>query len=479
MLSMKKYFFSFLLLVGLLSSVSAQTPEGYRINARIKGIQNKPCVLAHFYGSTQYIPKDTAQADAEGRMVFEGNKPLPEGLYLVVLPSGKYMELIIGNQNFSFETDTTNFIGTMRVKGSRENELFFTYQQHLGKLFDEMQALNEQKKVGADKSVMAKFDTQIDQIQKQMQSYRDSFLLANKETFTASLLKATAEPQIPTAPKASNGRPDSIWVFNYYKNHFWDDFDFSDERFVRTPILQKKLDRYIKELTVQSTDSLIKAADFIVNKAKANKDILSYTIWYITNQYEQPKVMGTDGLFVHMAETYYLAGVIPVSDQSTLDKIRERVNTMKPLLVGKVLPTPMVSDTLKRPLSLMNIKADYTVVFFYSPTCGHCKEATPKLKKFADANKGKGVEVFGIAIDESPDTWKKFIREYKTGNWVNGFDYNNRVDYRRQFDVFSTPTVYILDKNKKIIARRLPVEQVEDFLSFYKKQQAEKMAAAK
>ncbi|GAA4464460.1 hypothetical protein GCM10023189_43680 [Nibrella saemangeumensis] len=468
-----------MLLTGWATTGWAQTTEGFRIEGRIRGIQDKPCVLAHFYGATQYIPKDTARADAEGRMVFEGKKSLPGGLYLVVLPSGKYVEMIIGDQNFSFETDTTNLIGAMRVKGSRENELFFTYQQYLSQIFDEVQTLNEQKKAWADNTVIAKFDAQIDARQKEMQAFRDSFLLANKETFTARLLKATAEPKVPTAPKAKNGRPDSVWVFNYYKSHFWDDFYFSDERFVRTPILQKKLDRYMKELTVQSTDSLIKAADFVVTKAKANKDILAYTIWYITNQYEQPKVMGTDGLFVYMAEKYYLGGVMPIADPSTLDKVRERVSTMKPLLVGKVLPTPAVSDALRRPINLMNIKADYTVVFFYSPTCGHCKEATPKLKKFADANKAKGVEVFAIAIDESPEAWKKFVREYKIGSWINGFDYNTRVDYRRQFDVFSTPTVYILDKEKKIIARRLPVEQVEDFLSFYKKQQAEKMAAAK
>ena len=52
----------------------------------------------------------------------------------------------------------------------------------------------------------------------------------------------------------------------------WDDFDFSDERFVRTPFLQSKIERYIKELTVQVPDSLIKEADFMVNKAIAGKN---------------------------------------------------------------------------------------------------------------------------------------------------------------------------------------------------------------
>ena len=281
--------------------------------------------------------------------------------------------------------------------------------------------------------------------------------------------------------KAANGRPDSVWVFNYFKQHFWDNFDFSDERFVRTPFLQNKIERYIKELTVQTPDSLIKEADFLVNKAIAgkNKEVKYYTIYYITSQYEQPKVIGTEALFVHMFEKYYATGVMTVSDSSTLKAIGERVASIKPNLVGKVMATPVISDTLRRPIAFQTIKADYTVVFFYSPTCGHCRDYAPKLQKFVDAYKGKGIEVVAIAIDQSPEEWKKFIKEFKLGNAINGYDFTYRTDYRHQYDVFTTPTVNVLDKNKKILAHKLPAEQIEDFIQFNKRQQAAAQAAKK
>ena len=380
------------------------------------------------------------------------------------------------DQQFSFETDTADVIKNMKITGSKENEAFYGYQQQLGKLSEEAQALTLQKKLRNDAASTAMANKQLGDLQKQANEYRTKFLQDNPGTFAVKLLKATAEPDVPPAPKAANGRPDSVWVFNYFKQHFWDDYDFADERFVRTPIMQRKIERYIKELTVQVPDSLIKEADFLVNKAIAgkNKEIKYYTIYYITSQYEQPKVMGTDGLFVHMFEKYYKTGVMTVSDSSTLKSIGERVATMKPNLIGKTLVSPVISDTLRRPIAFQTIKADYTVVFFYSPTCGHCRESAPKLKKFVDDYKGKGIEVVAIAIDQSPEEWKKFIREFKLGNAINGYDYTLRTDYRHQYDVWTTPTVYVLEKDKKIIARKLPVEQIEDFVLFHKRQQAAK-----
>jgi len=129
---------------------------------------------------------------------------------------------------------------------------------------------------------------------------------------------------------------------------------------------------------------------------------------------------------------------------------------------------------------LKNIKSDYTVVYFYSPSCGHCRDSAPKLKEFADAYRSKGVTVMAIAVEQSPEDWKKFIKEFKLEKVINGYDYTFRNDYRHQYDVWTTPTVYVLDKDKKILARKLPVEEIENFIGFHKRQQeiAKKSATA-
>jgi hypothetical protein len=92
------------------------------------------------------------------------------------------------------------------------------------------------------------------------------------------------------------------------------------------------------------------------------------------------------------------------------------------------------------------------------------------LTKFAfDSSTSKGVQFCAIAVDNSPDAWLKFIREYGIQQWVNGYDFTFRTNYRKQFDVLKTPTVYVLDKDKRILARALPAEQVGDFIQFQRR----------
>lgn len=474
---MKKRMSTALLCLTVIATSLAQTtpskaPDSYRIAGQIKGLKDSTCILAHWYGATQYIPKDTAKVSKDGRLVFEGKNKLPRGLYLIVTPKQRYFEMIIAEeQSFSFETDTTSFIRKMKIKGSKENELFYGYQQQMGKYVDESRAIEAQKKLRNDSASTAMFDKQRADLAKEAQAYRVKFLQDNEGTFTVKLLKASAEVEIPQAPKASNGRPDSLWTFNYYKAHYWDGLDLTDDGFLRTPIFQNKLERYVKELTVQTADSLIKEADFLTEKAKANKDMMLYIVYYFTSQYEHPKILGTDAVFIHMAEKFYLTGIMPLSDEAAREKVRERISILKPLLNGRVLPAPTVSDTLQRPIDFMKIQSNYLVVFLYDPDCGHCRDSTPKLKKFADTYKDKGVKVLAIAVDKKPEVWKSFIKEFNIGDWINGYDFTFQTNYRQQYDVYSTPVVFVLDKDKRILARRMPVEQLEDFYQFLVRQQ--------
>ena len=141
------------------------------------------------------------------------------------------------------------------------------------------------------------------------------------------------------------------------------------------------------------------------------------------------------------------------------------------MLVGKIMPALALTDTAGKLRPLADLKAKYTVVFFYDPDCGHCKESTPALKAFYEKNKTT-VQVYAASVARAPEQWKKYIRDFGVGEWVHGYDYTFRIDFRKDFDVTTTPMVYVLDQDKKIIARRLPVEQLEGFMDFYEKRLA-------
>lgn len=465
-------------LLTILSNVSfGQTKEGFSIKGKIKGIKDTTVFLAHYFGYNQQVIKDTAQVDSQGSFHFVGDKNLPEGLYLISLPKGKYMDVIVGNQDFSFETDTTNLIAKMKVTGSKENETFFKFQQDMATKFDELKVLEMERKMNNSLLVAGK----IKRIQAEVAQFQKDWLKNTEGTFVNKLIKASQEPEIPPFGKPMITKADTTafyqYQFNYYKTHFWDNFDLTDDRFIRTPFLQKKLERYFNDLTVQTSDSIAKETDRVLARAKG-RDIRRYMIYKIASTYENPKILGTDGAFVHIAENYYV-GEPTLWDTSTVRKMKERVTVLKPLLIGKTLPDMFLTDTLGKEIVIPKIDADYTILFIYDPDCGHCRESAPKLAKAYQGLKTKNVKVIAASIDRTPVKWKKFIQEFKLQDIMHGIDIHKNpqtgkeeyyTDFKNGFDIYATPVVYVLDKDKKIIAKRLPVEQLEDFIDFHRNQ---------
>jgi thiol-disulfide isomerase/thioredoxin len=175
-----------------------------------------------------------------------------------------------------------------------------------------------------------------------------------------------------------------------------------------------------------------------------------------------------------MANKYYLSGEMGTSED-VKKRIAEKVNTLKDLLVNKTFPALTLTDPAGKKVSVQTVQANYTILFFYAPTCGHCKEASPTLKAFYEKNKANGIKVMAISTEHNVEDWKSFITTYHFEDIINGFDSLNQIDFNKKFDVVTTPTVYILDKNKKIIARKMPVEQLEDFLNYYQNKMARKL----
>jgi hypothetical protein len=46
----------------------------------------------------------------------------------------------------------------------------------------------------------------------------------------------------------------------------------------------------------------------------------------------------------------------------------------------------------------------------------------------------------------------------------------NMPNFRQNYDVYQTPTIYLLDKDKRIVAKKITPEQVQDFMEFQEKQ---------
>ena len=452
-----------LLLVLFLKFSYAEKPK-YSIKVKINGLKDTVCYLGNYYGDKQYL-KDTAKVDSKGNCIFSGQENLPGGIYMIVVPSKKYFEVIINKDMFiSIETDTSDFINKMKIKGSSENQLFYDYLRFVSSKQKEIETFKTTlKKVKENKDSTKLLQNKLITIEKEVQKYKLDFIEKHPETFLSKVFKASYELPIPEAPLMPNGKKDSIYVYRYYKQHYFDNIDFSDDRLLRTPIFHNKIKQYINTMVVQQTDSIIKEADTLISKANNNKEVFKYLVWYLTNWSETSKIMGFDAIFVHLVEKYYITNQAFWVNPANLEKIINRAKILKDLLLGVKTPNLTMQDTSGFFITLYNVKSKYTILYFWDPTCGHCQKETPKLKTLYDSIKSKGIEVYGVCTDPKVDEWKKYIIKNSL-NWINVMDIQNTTGFHTIYDIYSTPVIFLLDENKKILAKRLSVDQLGDFM---------------
>lgn len=440
--------------------------DSYTIKVNINGIKDTACYIASYYGdgNKKYL-QDTARADSKGNIIFSKKKLLPTGIYMIITPAHKYFEFIINKeQTLSMETDTADFIKNMNIKGSAENKLFYEYLNFANVKQKEMEPLMKVLKKTNNKDSIKFFKEQLKVIEDAVKDYKLKFIIEHPETFVAKVFKTSQENEnLPEPPLLPDGKRDSAFVYRYYKLHFFDNVDFADERLLRTPVFHNKLEQYITQVVIQIPDSVNKEADMLIEKSRSNKEIFKYVVWYITNWSETCSIMGMDAVFVHIIEKYYATNQAYWVNPTQLQKIVDRAKQLKYSLLGTKSANLIMSDNNGKIQSLHDIKAKYLILYFWDTDCGHCKTETPKLLDYYHKIKSNNVEVFAVCISSNLKEWEKYINDNNL-DWINVADTINQ-NFKYIFDIYSTPVIYLLDADKRIIAKRLSIEQLQEFIN--------------
>ncbi len=453
----------------ILTSISSISygQDKYRINVKLEGLNDSLLIMASYIGDKQFIV-DTAYADKQFTYHFTGDSLLPEGMYIIAGSNKtKIFDFIIsGKQHISITGDKNKLPASLKSKPEDENSILFNYINFLAsrqKKMSQLQTNARNPQISADSLNLLK--KQIDNLNNEVESYIFGVIADNSGKFISVFLNALQEPELPENPILSNGRPDSIFAFHQYKSHFWDNIDLSDDRVIRTPIIHSKVEQYLTKLTPPSPDSIIVAIDRLIRLTANNYESFKYLIWYLTVKFESSEIMGHDAIFVHIADTYYNDTRISWMNQTVKQNLLKRANTLRPILIGKIAPEMILLDTLQKPVSLHAIKNKYTIIYFWDPECSHCKKETPLLRTFFDEFKDKyDFNVYAVCMDTSWKDMRQYIQKNKT-SWinVNGY-YSMTPDFRELYDVHSSPVMYMLDENKKIIAKRILTDQMKGIL---------------
>jgi thiol-disulfide isomerase/thioredoxin len=464
-----------LLSLKLLSGFAVFAQTGYEIKITFKPFKKQYIYLGHYFGKT-YPIIDSAMLNEKSEAVFKGTQKLQGGIYLIGYPNktGFFEILVDKQQKFCVIADTATISKGVSFINSPDNSQFNTYQQHMIISGKEITAAQQQLKKAVTAKDSAHWKEELIRLDKEVMKFREEIIKKNPSGFLSTLLITMREPQLTGRLKDPANKTDSLDSYNFYKKHYWDGVNFWDGRLAYTTLFEEKLDKYFAQLVVPHQDSIINEMDWMLGTASINEEMTRFLLIKFVNRYLNQKYMWEDAIFVHLFEKYFAQ-----KNYSWLnDKGRKTITDRAYSLMANIMGTPAADielpDSAGKTISLYELNADYTIVAFWDPTCGHCKEVLPKLDSFYRVKwKAAGLKIFTIAkeTDGTKKDWMDFINQQHLQDWTNVYyskaDDKARINagipgYSQLYDVLTFPTLYLLDKEKRIVAKKLTYEQIDD-----------------
>ncbi len=446
-------------LILLLTHIAAFSQnKAYNIKLQLDGFTDSVYYLVSYYAD-KFQSVDTAYLN-DHSVIFEGDKTLEPGIYILAGEKmNKYFEFLIDNeQEFSISASKNKLIESITAADSEENHRFFEYLKFNKAKFDKLNQLQQELKNLKSESSKDSINNEIEDIKIEVDKFKLNFIEEHPDALLAKIFLGMQEPEI------DKNEPMEI-SYQHYKQSYWDFIDLGDPRMLRTPILHNKLSNYFDKIIIQHPDTLIQNIDKLLDRPM-HQEIKNHFIWHLTLKYEYPDIMGLDQVFVHMVDRYFRTGTITGISNNIMENIEKRANKISKVLIGKPAPDLVMLDTSSNAQSLYHIEANYILILFWDQECQVCQKEIKELKQLLNKDTF-GIKVFAVGTDADEEGWKAYIRKNQL-NWINvngNKSFSN--DYHELYDIFSTPTIYLLNQKKEIIAKRLSVGQIQGFIENY------------
>ena len=404
-----------------------------KIRVEIENLEDSLFYLLKYKSDKTYTIIDTTFVPNQ-KKVFKNKTNYPEGIYLLAdSKQNPIFEILLGkDQKFSIMVGDLMRNDTYIIKGSKETSDYFDIyaKTNYNKLY--IKALESEIEYFPDNA------RKIDSIKLNHNEYLESIKIKDRNSFLKTYIGYNKEIIVPQEYKNKSEQ--------YIIDHYFDDKSLSDVRILNTRLLKNKLDDYFNNyLSKQSTNVILQKIDYLINRTTAgyrdipqnllDHNVRDYILWYLYSKY-----FDNDLIYIHLSDVYFSKLEINNLTENIRNEIVKRADILREITIGHLAPTFTYIDDEGNQIDLSEIDSKNTILFFYKPDCQKCireKRILGLLK-----NRQKDLTILYININEE--------------------NYHNvSQDIAVQYDIKTTPTIYILDKDKRIIAKNIKAEDIE------------------
>jgi hypothetical protein len=250
----------------------------------------------------------------------------------------------------------------------------------------------------------------------------------------------------------------------YVVEHYWDHFDFRDTAYIHLPdITEQAAVDFMDLLQRVPQDEALSALENLAGKAAVEPRMMSH-LWEIFYRYwhDPNSPMKNEDMFILLCrgveQTPEVAGYL--RDRAAY--LRNLAEKNRPGMVAADFVYTLESGKQGR---LHQVKAEYTLVFFYNPDCETCAEIKGMMRQsqlLKELVANGRMKVLTLYPDEDVALWKEHLPEMADA-WINGYDKGQVLTLEQRYDLSSIPSFYLLDKNKKVVLKDADWRQVLHF----------------
>ena len=215
--------------------------------------------------------------------------------------------------------------------------------------------------------------------------------------------------------------------------HFWDGIEAFDGPTDENPVLATQLDFYFDKMVAPLPDSITPEIDRLVERTSFNSDLRDFILWHLLEKYRHPEYMSQDQVFVYLYDNYFSQLEIKDLNADNLALIRDKAETFRRLAIFNIAPNFAINDSV----DLHSVESEYTVLFFYDHDCDVCQKEMQDLDSICTMHP----EIKVLAIDMN----------------TNDVSVDALYDL---YDIEATPLLYVLDGDKRIIAKKIHAKQI-------------------
>ena len=442
----------FLMLLGPFFGLAQTT---YNLSGQIDGLNKETIYLLNFYGEKNTLI-DSTQTDPSGAFSFSMPATLATGMYRLNWGKEKFIDLIFNKENIDIHTHADHAGDSLQILESVENTIYYDFM-----IFDR----TNQMKLELIQPIVDYYPTQnlfyyqavveFEGIQLAQIGMLDSLKKRFNKSYAIDIVELYKTPYLSTSISPENR-------LTYLKQHYFDNVNFNDTALLRSNAWAIKSISYLglygdSRLNQKQLEAeFIKATTIILTAASENPEVFKFILDYLVSGFDKYHF---EDVITYIAENFQ--DPFACEDPERKSKLQKKLDTFKKIAIGQPAPDFAIPDKSGNPIRLSEIPSPYTLLIFWASDCPHCISLLPKVKAIYEAQDPKLMEVLAVSIDTSRTYWMSVV-DGEQLEWINaselkGFD----SEYADLYNIYATPTMFLLDKDKIILSKPISYRELE------------------